>query len=265
MTGLVIKSPWIELILTEQKTWEIRGSRTQMRERIALIKSKSGTIVGGCDVVDCIGPLTLEQLRASEERHRIPLHLLDTLPYPKTFAWVIRDAKPLTTPIVYRHPYGAVIWVNLNEQNVAEFERLAREVKTSSSDPTEKASIPAAERASSRRADAEPESMRIVVRDPTYANSDSSSGEDDGLCRSFSIELSDGSLVVPCRIRDRQTGVAAFKVSRSSNRSDDATLVTDEAKLRQYVDGGYRVRCKSRDGERIGLFSGRNPNRIKDA
>src|SRR4051812_4708796 len=30
MTGLVIKSPWIELFWGGQKTWEIRGSRAQM-------------------------------------------------------------------------------------------------------------------------------------------------------------------------------------------------------------------------------------------
>jgi uncharacterized protein YqfB (UPF0267 family) len=128
MTGLVINSPWIDLILSGKKTWEIRGSRTKPRERIALIKSKSGTVVGGCDVVGCIGPLALDRLRAEHEKHRVPLEELDELPYPHTYAWVLENAKPLAQPIAYEHPSGAVIWVTLNEQRVTQFARLAREI-----------------------------------------------------------------------------------------------------------------------------------------
>jgi hypothetical protein len=42
MKGLIVKSPWIELILEGKKTWEIRGSNTKIRGPIALIKSGSG-------------------------------------------------------------------------------------------------------------------------------------------------------------------------------------------------------------------------------
>lgn len=50
MLGLIIKSPWIDLILQGRKTWEIRGSHTHTRGLVALIKSRSGSIVGTCRI-----------------------------------------------------------------------------------------------------------------------------------------------------------------------------------------------------------------------
>jgi hypothetical protein len=35
------------------------------------------------------------------------------LPYERTFAWVLQNARRLSEPVPYSHPYGAVIWVNL--------------------------------------------------------------------------------------------------------------------------------------------------------
>ena len=58
MRGILIKPPWIEKILSGQKTWEIRGSRTKVRGTIGLIKSKSGMVVGVADLVDCVGPIS---------------------------------------------------------------------------------------------------------------------------------------------------------------------------------------------------------------
>ncbi|MBD8246954.1 ASCH domain-containing protein [Xanthomonas campestris] len=45
MKGLVIDEPWISLILSGQKTWEMRSRATSIRGRIALIKKGSGTEV----------------------------------------------------------------------------------------------------------------------------------------------------------------------------------------------------------------------------
>jgi hypothetical protein len=113
MLGLIIKSPWIDMILAGEKTWEIRGSLTRVRGRIALIKSTSGQVWGTCEVADCVGPLSLGDLRGGAALHRIPQERLAELPYPRTYAWVLRDAKPLVRPVSYVHPSGAVIWVRL--------------------------------------------------------------------------------------------------------------------------------------------------------
>ncbi len=52
MRGLIIRSPHIENILAGKKTWEMRSSRINIRERIALIKAGSGCVVGVADIVD---------------------------------------------------------------------------------------------------------------------------------------------------------------------------------------------------------------------
>ena len=39
LSGLLIRSPFIDWILSGSKTWEIRGSRTTKQGRIALIRS----------------------------------------------------------------------------------------------------------------------------------------------------------------------------------------------------------------------------------
>ena len=46
----------IDRILEGTKTWEIRGSKTLVRETIGLIASGSGTVVGVCDVVGSVPP-----------------------------------------------------------------------------------------------------------------------------------------------------------------------------------------------------------------
>ena len=56
--ALLIKEPWISMILEGKKTWEIRGSATKRRGRIALVASGTGTVVGTCDLVDVVGPLS---------------------------------------------------------------------------------------------------------------------------------------------------------------------------------------------------------------
>jgi len=62
MKGLVIKSPWIEKILAGEKTWELRTRAVRERGTIALIKGGSGTIVGTCSILDCLGPVPRDRL-----------------------------------------------------------------------------------------------------------------------------------------------------------------------------------------------------------
>jgi hypothetical protein len=109
--GLLIRKPHLDRILAGEKTWEIRGSATSRRGPIALIQSGSGTVVGTCELVDCVGPLTLEQLNANSAR--AGLGQVSRLFYRRTFAWVLRGARRLAEPVPYVHPAGAVIWVRL--------------------------------------------------------------------------------------------------------------------------------------------------------
>lgn len=113
--GLIIAEPWITKILSGEKTWEIRGTGTKVRERIGLIRKGSGQIVGTAILTGVVGPLTEQALRESFEKHRIPLERIESVVgrYATPYAWVLEDVQLLDPPVPYRHPSGAVIWVTL--------------------------------------------------------------------------------------------------------------------------------------------------------
>ncbi|AKA44393.1 ASCH domain-containing protein [Paenibacillus polymyxa] len=112
MKGLIVRLPWIDYILDGFKTWEIRGSSTKNRGKIALIQSQSGLIVGTANLIDC-KPLSLSEYQRSTSLHCIENCL--EAPYKNMHAWILTDAVRLQTPIPYIHPQGAVIWVNLDK------------------------------------------------------------------------------------------------------------------------------------------------------
>ena len=113
MNGLIIRSPWVEMILDGQKTWEIRGRATHVRGPIALIRGGSGLVVGTCELVDVVGPFTLADLRDNAGKAGLQPGEPTALPYKTTYAWVLRNAKKFSSPRPYEHPSGAVIWVRL--------------------------------------------------------------------------------------------------------------------------------------------------------
>ena len=90
MKALIIKKPWIDYILEGKKTWEIRGSNTNIRGQIELIQSGSGLVVGSCEIIDC-KELTLDDYKNNTDKHNIKN--VEALPYKKTYAWVILNAK----------------------------------------------------------------------------------------------------------------------------------------------------------------------------
>jgi len=78
----------------------------------------------------------------------------------------------------------------------------------------------------------------------------------DRFAQSFAFVLNNGDVVRPIRLRDRDSGRVAFKVSERGNTNDDAQLVDDEETLANLVlDRGFRVRCSTQNGDRDGLFS----------
>lgn len=114
MRGLIIRTEPLNNILAGRKTWEIRGTRTKIRGTIGLIESGSGTIVGCCELIDCVGPLSLSEMQRTVEKHGITLeHLEHNLPYLNPYAWVLSKARRLKQPKPYDHPLGAIIWVKI--------------------------------------------------------------------------------------------------------------------------------------------------------
>lgn len=109
MDGLVIKEPWIGMVLDNLKSWEVRGARTRKRGPVYLIRGGSGCIVGQTDIVGCIR-LTEELFERSREKHRIEAGY-GSLPYSCPWAWIFANSVRYKDPVPYRHPQGAVIWV----------------------------------------------------------------------------------------------------------------------------------------------------------
>jgi hypothetical protein len=121
MKALVIRSPWIDLILAGQKTWEMRTRPTNIRGRIALIKAGSSMVFGTAELVNCLPPLDAEQMHLQQQHHAIPgSEMASALENRWTTPWVLQDIRPLPKPVAYHHPSGAVTWVDLPEFSVDE-------------------------------------------------------------------------------------------------------------------------------------------------
>ena len=113
MKGLVIRSPWVEMILAGKKIWEIRGRNTHVRGKIALIRGGSGLIVGTCHLTDVVGPLTRKEFLRNRRKAGLSKVEAGSLPYPETYAWVLKKAQKYKSPRPYKHPSGAIVWVRL--------------------------------------------------------------------------------------------------------------------------------------------------------
>jgi len=72
MKGLVIAEPWISLIVSGEKTWEMRSRNTLVRGRIALIRKGSKTVIGIADLVRTLPKLSVPELKASVSNHWVP-------------------------------------------------------------------------------------------------------------------------------------------------------------------------------------------------
>jgi hypothetical protein len=55
MDCLIIKEKYLNQIFDEDKTLEIRGTKTKKRGKIGLIQSGSGKVFGECYLIDCFG------------------------------------------------------------------------------------------------------------------------------------------------------------------------------------------------------------------
>lgn len=111
MDCLIIKKKYLDKIFDNNKIWEIRISRCNKRCLIGLIESKSGKIMGTCEIVDCIGPLNLKEFDLNISKHQSSNF---GVKYKISYAWVLSDAKRYSTPLFYKHPLGAIIWVKVS-------------------------------------------------------------------------------------------------------------------------------------------------------
>lgn len=119
LKGLIIRQPWIDLILSGQKTWEMRSRGTTVRGPIALIEKGTGTVVGLANLEDSLPPLPPGNMPAHFQKHRVPQDLVEAPGFNWLTPWVVTQARRLGRPVHYRHKSGAVIWVELDPEVVA--------------------------------------------------------------------------------------------------------------------------------------------------
>ncbi len=101
--ALIIRQPWIRLILNDGKTWEMRNAPTNVRGRIGLILAGSGKIVGEATLVDSLPPIDGSSFYRNFDKHLIPGHFKPH--YEKwVYPWVLEDVQKYDTPITYKHP-----------------------------------------------------------------------------------------------------------------------------------------------------------------
>lgn len=108
--ALIIRKPWVDLILDNGKVWEMRSSKTHFTGWFGLIESGSGLIVGKAFMTSGHIKPTKDDLIANAQKHQVKdLSLLDKWCY----SWTLEQAQRFDKPIPYQHPNGAVTWVRL--------------------------------------------------------------------------------------------------------------------------------------------------------
>jgi hypothetical protein len=111
---LLVKEPWVSLLLDGEKVWELRRSSTKARGRVGLTRSGSGVIAGRANLRDVHGPFTAEELRAHRDEHLVDDEFLDEYAAGKPlYAWELRAVHRYSSPAPYRQRRGAGGWVNL--------------------------------------------------------------------------------------------------------------------------------------------------------
>lgn len=114
MKALIIRDPWVGLILEGSKTWEMRSRATRIRGRIALARQGSGLLVGTAELVEVRPPLTIEELLCTRHLHGIPLEQAHAVAADGWLVpWVLAGVRRFEVPLPYAHPRGAVTWVNV--------------------------------------------------------------------------------------------------------------------------------------------------------
>ena len=107
----IVKNPWLDLIFSRDKTWEIRDAQTKQRGKVHLaLSGAGGRIVGQCHINDSVA-IDKIMLRTTVSKHRIKD--LARITYRRPHAWVLSKARRYKKPFVYSHPQGAIKWVKL--------------------------------------------------------------------------------------------------------------------------------------------------------
>jgi len=103
--ALIVREPWINLILDGTKKWEIRSEPTQKRERIALATTQPYLLLGDVEIVDST-VLTHEDFQTHVASHCVDESQQEQVigSYKRIHAWHLRRPRRYANPIAYVFP-----------------------------------------------------------------------------------------------------------------------------------------------------------------
>ena len=99
---LVLKKPWLDLMLTGEKTLEVRGRK--LKGGVYYLGSRG--LIHGRAVFESAFAINDEaQWNALLPKHRV---CDPALPYKRTFGLLVKKVMRITPPVAYVHPRGAI-------------------------------------------------------------------------------------------------------------------------------------------------------------
>lgn len=112
---LLIREPWLSLILSGEKVWEMRKMNTKIRGFIGLSQPGSGVISGVANLTGVLPEHDEHSLALTQQYHRVPPGN-EFSHYNRP--WVLEQAQRLVKPISYEQKPGAVVWVKTPPRRV---------------------------------------------------------------------------------------------------------------------------------------------------
>jgi len=108
-----VREPYASLIVDGKKTWEIRKSPTRVRGPIGIISR--GRLIGEVELVDVLGPFSVEALKAHEDKHRASGFLESYAQGRPLWAWVLKNPRRYEKPLPIPPKKGRMRWVDLSD------------------------------------------------------------------------------------------------------------------------------------------------------
>lgn len=117
-TGLIVLQPYLDLLLTGTKTWEIRSTNTETRGEICLVLK--GRVYGTISITGCQA-ISHAELELNRDKHQIK-DISVVAGYTTLFAWMMSSPKKLPQPLPFAWKTGQQVWVKVVLPKVPELE-----------------------------------------------------------------------------------------------------------------------------------------------
>ncbi|CAK9097637.1 MutS protein-like 4 [Durusdinium trenchii] len=124
-SALTVKSQWLALLLSGEKTWEIRTKNCRVRGDVAVMASGSSFVYGFVEIVDCQKRSPAE-LSGGKRFHLVPDDEIEKYTNGQAaYAWVISRPRILVRPLAVRRAQSSINWVKLDDGSIQELQQRA--------------------------------------------------------------------------------------------------------------------------------------------